>query len=214
VPASLDREGFTLAHHPVESPAWTDENWVARSYTPACVDLVRDLTGGAFATAFHAGVLLRDAAARDGAPAADFVHLDNTREAVMHFLERAVPAEVRARHERVRVFNVWRATTPPPQDVPLALCDQRTADARDWVIGETVEPTMAEGAPYIASLANPAHRWFFFSDLTPDEVIVFKGFDSDPGEPCGCFHGAFRHPDPGPVTKPRGSAEMRVFVLS
>ena len=72
---------------------------------------------------------------------------------------------------------------------------------------------MSEGAPYIASLDNPAHRWFFFSDLTPDEAIVFKGYDSDPAEPFGCLHGAFRHPHPGRVTVPRTSAEMRVFVL-
>jgi hypothetical protein len=213
VAPELDREGFALANHPIGTPSWSNESWVAESYTPACLELVRRLTGAAHAAAFHPGVLLRDSAGRDGAPAADFVHLDNTREAVMHFLERAVPTAIRARHRRVRVFNVWRATTPPPQDVPLALCDQRTVDPRDWVIGETVEPTMAEGAPYVASIANPAHRWFFFSDLTPDEAIVFKGFDSDPDEPCGCLHGAFRHPRPGRVTVPRGSAEMRVFVL-
>ena len=39
------------------------------------------------------------------------------------------------------------------------------------------------------------------SDLTPDEVIVFKGYDSDPAEPYGCLHGAFRHPSPGPVIR-------------
>lgn len=210
----LDREGFALARHPIENPDWTNESWVAETYTPASVELVRRLAGAAYAAPFHPGVLLRDAAGRNGAPAADFVHIDNTREAALHFFERAVPADIRRRYERVRVFNVWRATTPPPQDVPLAVCDQRTVDERDWVIGETVEPTMSEGAPYVASMANTAHRWYFFSDLTPDEVIVFKGFDSNPAEPFGCLHGAFRHPDPGAVTVPRGSAEMRVFVLN
>jgi hypothetical protein len=213
IPPEIDREGFALAHSPIGHPDWTNDGWVAQTYTPASVDLVRRLTGAAHAAAFHPGVLLRDSAGRNGAPAADFVHLDNTREAVQHFLERAVPSEIRARHRRVRVFNVWRAITPPPQDVPLALCDQRTLDEADWVIGETVEPTMSEGAPYIASLTNPAHRWFFFSDLTPDEAIVFKGYDSDPAEPFGCLHGAFRHPNPGRVTVSRASAEMRVFVL-
>jgi hypothetical protein len=210
----LDREGFAVARHRVESADWWNENWVAETYIPACIQLVRGLTGAAHAAPVHTGVLLRDSAGKGGAPAADFVHLDNTREAVEQFLEHAVPANIRAQYHRVRVFNVWRATTPPPQDVPLALCDQRTVDEADWVIGRTVEPMCPEGVPYIASLPNPAHRWFFFSDLTPDEVVVFKGYDSDPDQPFGCLHGAFRHPAPGPVTVPRASAETRVFVLT
>lgn len=210
----IDREGFTLARHPITKPAWHDEAWIDETYNPACTELVRRLTGAAFAVPFHRGVLLRDAGGGAAAPAADFIHLDNTREALEHFLERAVPADVRARYPQVRVYNVWRAITPPPQDVPLALCDQRTVDRRDWVIGRTVEPEFPEGVPYIAAMANPAHRWYFFSDLTPDDAVVFKGYDSDPGAPPGCLHGAFRHPDPGAVSTPRASAEMRVFVLS
>lgn len=210
----LDREGFAIVRHRVENADWSDECWLAEVYIPACVELVRSLTGAGHAAPMHAGVLLRDSAGREGAPAADFVHLDNTREAVAQFLEHAVPAEIRAQYGRVRVFNVWRATTPPPQDVPLALCDQRTVDEADWVIGRTVEPMCPEGVPYIASLPNPAHRWFFFSDVTPEEAVVFKGYDSDADQPFGCLHGAFRHPDPGAVAVPRASAEMRVFVLT
>jgi hypothetical protein len=210
----LDREGFAVTHHRIKNADWSNERWVTESYIPACVELVRGLTGAGHAAPMHAGVLLRDSAGREGAPAADFVHLDNTREAVAQFLEHAVPADIRARYRRVRVFNVWRVTTPPPQDVPLALCDQRTVDEADWVVGRTVEPMCAEGVPYIASLPNPTQRWFFFSDVTPDEVVVFKGYDSDPDQPFGCLHGAFRHPDPGAVSVPRASAEMRVFVLT
>jgi hypothetical protein len=213
-PPGLDREGFTLVRHPVEDPRWRDEDWVEQTYHPACTELVRRLTHAPFATPYHPGVLLRDAGGENGAPAADFVHLDNTQEALQQYVERVVPAEVRSRYPRLRVYNVWRAITPPPQDVPLALCDQRTVDREDWVFGRTVEPGLPEGVPYIASLANAAHRWYFFSDLTPNDAIVFKGFDSDPQAPFGCLHGAFRHPDPGPVTVPRASAEMRVFVLS
>jgi hypothetical protein len=213
-PSDLDREGFVLAHHPLGKPAWHDDAWVDETYNPACTDLVRRLTGAPYAVPFHRGVLLRDASGGAGAPAADFVHLDNTQEALAQFLERAAPAEIRERYGRVRVYNVWRATTPPPQDVPLALCDQRTVDRRDWVIGRTIEPDFPEGVPYIASMANAAHRWYFFSNLTADDAVVFKGYDSDSDAPPGCLHGAFRHPAPGAISTPRASAEMRVFVLS
>jgi hypothetical protein len=214
VPPDLDREGFTLVHRPLDRADWRDEHWIEQSYTPDCVELVRWLTGAGHAAPFYAGVLLRDSGGGDAAPAADFIHLDNTREAALQFLERAVPADVRAQYGRVRIFNVWRTITPPPQDVPLALCDQRTVDERDWVIGRTVEPNFPEGVPYVASVANPAQCWFFYSNVGLDDAIVFKGYDSDRDQPFGCLHGAFRHPAPGPVTVPRASAETRIFVLT
>jgi hypothetical protein len=210
----LDREGFTLVHRRLDHADWWNERWVEQSYVPDCVELVRVLTGAAHAAPFHPGILLRDSGGGDAAPAADFIHLDNTREAALQFLDRAVPAEVRERYRRVRIFNVWRTITPPPQDVPLALCDQRTGDEHDWVIGRTVEPNFPDGVPYVASVANPAQRWYYYSNVGLDDAIVFKGYDSDRDAPFGCLHGAFRHPAPGPVSVPRASAETRVFVLS
>jgi hypothetical protein len=214
LPPDLDHEGFTLVRQPLDRTDWHNERWVEQSYIPGCVELVRQLTNAAHAAPFHPGILIRDSGGGDAAPAADFVHLDNTRDAALQFLERAVPPDVRRLFSRVQIFNVWRAITPPPQDVPLALCDQRTNDERDWVIGRTVEPNFPDGVPYVASVANPAHRWFYYSDVSADEAIVFKGYDSDRDAPFGCLHGAFRHPAPGPVTVPRASAETRVFVLT
>jgi len=210
---SLDREGFVCVRAPVADPDWRNPDWVDGTYIPGCVELVRQLTGGAVAAPFHAGVLIRDSARRDGAPAADFVHLDNSVEGGARFVERAFSPDVLAGYKRAQVFNIWRAITPPPQDVPLALCDQRTVDQHDWVVGETIEPGF-DPAPYVISLVNPAQRWFYFSDLAPDEAIVFKGYDSDPNAPFGCLHGAFRHPEPGAVSEPRASAEARIVVLS
>lgn len=61
---------------------------------------------------------------------------------------------------------------------------------------------------------QPGAAVFFHSDVDPDGAIVFKGYHSAPGAPFGCLHGAFRHPDPGPVAMPRAGAETRVFVLT
>jgi len=211
-PARLEEEGFVLRHARVPDPNWRDADWIERIYVPSCIDLVRSLTGSVHAAPLHAGALIRDSSRRAGAPAADFVHLDNMPEAGIRFAERVFPAEILAAATRIRVFNVWRVITPPPQDVPLALCDQRHVDRNDWVVGETVEPDY-EGAPYIASLVNPAQRWFYFPDMTEDEALVFKGFDSAPDAPFGCLHGAFRLHETNCVAVPRKSVETRVIVL-
>lgn len=212
---SLEREGFVLSRTPAPAGAdFTDRQWVATAYAPQCLKLVQELTGAAHVAPFYGGgVLIRDTGNAKAAPAAEFVHLDQTRESIRPFLEQAADAEVRARWPRVKIFNVWRPLTPPPQDVPLALCDQRTLDPRDWVVGRTVEPNFPEGVPYVSSVYNPAQRWFYLSDLTPDDVVVFKGYDSDPQAPFGCLHGAFRQPEPPARAVPRASAEARVFAF-
>lgn len=209
---SLDREGFAIAKAPLAAPPrWRDAEWVERVYTPTCLDLVQTLTGAAHVVNYHPGVLIRDSSGKGDAPAADFVHLDNTREAALARLEEITTPEQRQAHSRAHVYNVWRAITPPPQDVPLALCDQRSLDEADLVIGHTVEPGMTEGVPYVISLHNPAQRWFHFPDVMADEAIVFKGWDIDPAAPFGCLHGAFR--GPARATVPRASVELRVFAL-
>jgi hypothetical protein len=43
------------------------------------------------------------------------------------------------------------------------------------------------------TLYHPAarHRWYCFSDMTPDEVLVFKSHDSDPARARRVPHCAF-----------------------
>lgn len=212
---SLENEGFVLSRTPApEGADFTDKAWVAEAYAPQCLKLVQDLTGAAHVAPFYGGgVLIRDTGNAEAAPAAEFVHLDQTRKSIRPFLEQAADAAVRERWKRVKVFNVWRPLTPPPQDVPLALCDQRTLDPGDWVVGRTVEPNFPDGVPYVSSVFNPDQRWFYLSDLTPDDVVVFKGYDSDPDAPFGCLHGAFKQPVTATGATPRASAEARVFAF-
>jgi hypothetical protein len=210
---SIAEQGFAVRQAPLEGADWTDEQWVTSIYMPGCVELVRELSGADYVVPMHNGVLVRDTGDVRRAPAAEFVHLDNSRDGLLEMAEGLIDAETRARFPRVTVFNVWRPLTPAPQDVPLALCDQRTLDPRDWVVGCTVEPALSVRAPYVTSIFNPAQAWWYLSDLTPDEAVVFKGFDSDRDAPFGCLHGAFRHPETPAGAVPRASAETRIFAL-
>jgi hypothetical protein len=212
--SSLAREGFTIAELDAGPGRYDDPEWVERVYVPACVELVRQLTGAKHVANFYPGVLIRDTGNPKAAPAAEFVHLDQTRESALPFYERAVDEDARTQFPRMQIYNVWRTLTPPPQDVPLAICDQRTLDERDWVVGRTVEPNFPEGVPYVSSVFNAEQQWYHFSDVRTDEVIVFKGYDSDRSAPFGCLHGAFKHAEAArSASVPRASAEMRVFAL-
>ncbi len=213
-PSSLEAEGFEVCRMALSGASWTDPQWIAQHYLPRACELVGELTGAAHVAPFYGGLTLtRDTGDPQSARAAEFVHLDQTRASVAPFLEMDASPEIRAKYRRVKIFNVWRPITPPPQDVPLALCDQRSLAESDWTIGRTVEPSFPDGVPYISSVFNPRQKWFYFSDLSLDEVIIFKGYDSDRTAPMGCLHGAFRNPHVPVGTIPRASVELRLFAF-
>ena len=58
-------------------------------------------------------------------------------------------------------------------------------------------------------LYNPAHRWHYFRDMRPDEVLVFKAHDTDPRRAGRVPHTAFTDPTCPPGTPTRASVEMR-----
>src|SRR5438552_4170222 len=69
----------------------------------------------------------------------------------------------------------------PPQDNTLALCDGRSVPgAQTMEFDVTIGPEDVPGNTFVARVCryNDAHRWYYFSNLTRDEVIVFKAFDS------------------------------------
>lgn len=213
-PPSVEREGFELHRLPIGSYDWYDQDWIDRVYVPRSVEFIRELSGAQFVSPMVGGAtLIRDSGKRDAVPVADFVHLDQSLQSVLPYVEQAADEETRKRFPRVMLYNLWRVMTPPPQDMPLALCDQRTADEHDWVIGRTVEPQVPDGVPYTASVYNPAQKWYFYPDVTPDDVIVFKQYDSRRDQPMGCLHGAFAYPAKLEGAVPRASMELRIFAF-
>ena len=62
-------------------------------------------------------------------------------------------------------------------------------------------------------LHDPDHRWCWFPDMTPDEVLVFKTHDSDPHRAHRVAHSAFTDPSCPPGTPTRASVEIRALAL-
>jgi len=122
--------------------------------------------------------------------------------------------------EEFVALDFWRTTNMggPLKHMPLALCDPMSIDGADII------PTALEGiAPggaltYHVSLAhNEDQHWYYYPDMTPDEVLVFKLFQlkkDDPSQPYrACFHTAFEDPTAPADSPPRQSCEHRVSVL-
>ncbi len=216
-PPRLDREGFTLLDRPFRDAAWVDADWIDRVYVPACLEMVRAMTDADFVGVVHPGVIRRraDPSRNDAAhvPPARFVHFDQSADSIGPMLAQAAGEDWRDRFTTVRGYNIWRCVSPPPQNTPLALCDQRSFDRADMVIGHLVEPGLDHSIEYVTATYNPAQRWWCFPQTRADQVIVFKGFDADTTRPMGCLHSAFDHPVPAPDAPVRESIENRVLAF-
>jgi hypothetical protein len=134
-------------------------------------------------------------------------------------LRRNLPpdeAEARLRGPRFSVFNVWRAFSGPPQDVPLALCDARTVAPQDkQYCSITMKAATGDLLTWenITYYHNQAHRWWYCPDMTRDEAYVFRSFDSAPGHAEQVPHSAFVNESCPASAPPRASVEVRVFAF-
>jgi hypothetical protein len=213
---SLDREGFALIPHASAVSDFEDLDQVGRLHPDEIATLVQSLTGADHVAITGPGVLrFSEKSGRAGAlnnsHPARFAHVDVSDATAQDFAARSNPKDMPPR--RFAQYNIWRAFSGPPQDVPLALCDARTVEANDLLLADAIFD--AKDAPLWSFESwvvahNPAHAWHWFSDLTAQEVLVFKTHDSDPARAHCVPHVAFDHPACPADAPPRASIEMRV----
>jgi hypothetical protein len=119
-------------------------------------------------------------------------------------------------YSRYALYNMWRATTPPPQDFPLAVCDARSVAPGDEVTVKAITKERSVGEirhDTTGYLYSDAHRWHFYPDMTRDEVLVFKAHDTDPSRPRRVPHTAFTDATCPAGVETRASVEMRGLAL-
>lgn len=75
--------------------------------------------------------------------------------------------------------SLWRPINGPVQDCPLAVCDGRTYSESSLVETDQVRRWHAGQTQY--ALFDPNMVWYYLSDQTDDEVLLFKNFDSMDG---------------------------------
>ena len=74
--------------------------------------------------------------------------------------------------------STWQPLRGPVKDWPLGLLDYRSVDAtEDLVARDVVYPTYDSESYQVYH--NARHRWYYLSNQMPDEMLVFKSFDSD-----------------------------------
>jgi len=247
--SSLDALGFMHRAHgsSLGLQEFADPARVTSVYYPEVVQLLRDVTDRS-ADVFifqhqlrRAGIDQETRVRLPGQvrvePPAGGAHNDYNRTAALRYLQEALglPGEAEAqevlRTRRVSLINVWRSVGPSPvKDQPLAVLDRTSCCKEDLISIRMVKPGHDSGV--CGARFSERHRWFYISDMTPQDVLLLKLFDDGPdvagrgggpelrGQEVGqgvvpTCHTAFRLPEPM-IPKgcpPRQSMEVRAVVV-
>jgi hypothetical protein len=219
---SLDREGFTLIQRKASWANESDPELMRDQYLEDMVPFIKSYFNASWVVPKRDAVIVRSA----GAPlpageghrplvtnrVAGFAHVDYSPIAGPMIAAREDQIQgipIRA-YSRLLIIQAWHALSPPPQDFPLAMCDGSTVLDTDLI--ETVYEGYGIKHKTWHVNYSPLHRWYYFPEMTSDEFILFKGYDSEDNcNPRGA-HSAFDNRRAYPNAKPRKSVEGRFFV--
>jgi hypothetical protein len=216
---TLDGTGFTLLAHRSAVADFADRAAVDARYRPEIIELIREVSGADLVLVNSPGILRFSersphSGVLDNSRPARFAHVDVSDPTAKAFAERAAPPGRRLK--RFVHYNIWRAISAPPQDVPLAVCDARSVAAADLLAADAVfdkpgEPEWSFEGLVLAHAAG--HRWHWFPDMHRDEALIFKTHDSEPGRAHCVPHVAFDNGACPRHAPPRASIEMRALAL-
>jgi len=204
---SLDEHGFCISRHRSALSDFTDAEKVRTVYAAEVAQVTSALTGADFVIPMGAQLRTSGKTGDRLQPPAAEAHVDFTT-ASANRLARALyekNAPDGPGYDRFIAFSLWRTFSPAPQDWPLALCDYRSVGDDEGVPNVKVDvPELPTGDALFAPIADedqlPAatifhhsdrHSWWYFPDMTADEVIFIKFHDSDHDRAWRAPHTAF-----------------------
>jgi hypothetical protein len=207
-PFTLDEHGFALGHHNTGITDWDRQYGHDSDYAGQVCAVAAAMCGSDFVIPMGGMIRTSGLTSATMQPPAAEAHVDFTTRSANKLAEMLYRARRPdgAGYDRFICFSLWRALSPPPQDMPLALCEGRSVRNEEGTANTKVDvdeipkgdalfaPIEGEEDMVAATIFHhsPDHRWWYFPDMTPDEVIFIKFHDSDHGRAWRAPHTAFR----------------------
>jgi hypothetical protein len=217
---SLDHEGFELLADETKVSDLYDDEAIKNAYLPEIEALLTRKFGASKVVTFDATRRSdRDTGAHnpDGnrGPVTQ-VHVDYTAtsgpQRAADILGKDEFARLTASGARILQVNVWRPIRGPVQRSHLALADASSIEPDDLIATDQIFPDRV-GEIYMMA-HTPSQRWYYAPEMTRDEVLLIKGWDSlEDGRARFTPHGAFNPLDVNENAPPRESIEVRTFVV-
>ncbi|KAI1407449.1 hypothetical protein F5Y13DRAFT_174873 [Hypoxylon sp. FL1857] len=244
---STDNSGFAVYKEPANEKTFTDDAAIRNGYYQEIEDLLKKRLPGIKKVVIFDHTIRRRTPDAARTPIQQ-VHVDQTPAAAEARVRRHLPKDEAEEllKGRFQIINVWRPIENPASDFPLAVIDWRTTKPDDFVPvdllypkredftnddrGKEVRPDESkwystEGyevrGETMSVAPSEAHKFYYQKDMTPDEVILLKCYDSwGEGEPQGrdgiavrTPHTAFIDPQTPPDAPGRQSIEVRCLVF-
>ena len=213
---SLDKSGFERVAHASALTDFSDDSAIRSIYYSESEQVLLKATGAEKVVVFDH--TLRDSLSGSRATASlrepvRRVHNDQTFVSGPRRVRDHLPTDEAAQRlkHRFAIINLWRPLDVVEQ-LPLALCDARSIAASDLVPSDLVYKDKV--GETFSFTHNPAHRWYYFPKLRPDEALQLKIYDSrDDGTARLTAHTAFEDPTTPEGAAPRRSIELRALVF-
>ena len=214
---SLEREGFVFVRHDTGVADFYDEEELRSVYYPEIDALVKRETGASRVVIFDHTLRVQDEGIRAERKVREpnrSVHNDYTEWSAPKRVRDLLPAdEAEALLQgRFAIIQVWRPTRNPVRTNPLAIADARSLRTEELIPSQRSYPGRI-GETYQITY-SPEHRWFYFPEMTRNEAIVFKVFDSEKdGRARFTAHTSFDDPTCSPDAPARESIEVRTLAF-
>lgn len=212
----LDTHGFVFVDHPTTVTDFTVEAQRKEIYDREIQELIKKHSGASEVVVFDHTLRIGDEATRTAinarAPVRG-VHNDYTENSAPRRLRDVLgDAEAEKRmQKRYAIIQVWRPIRGNVHADPLAISDGRSIPREGFILQQRRYPNRTAETYHIAY--HPSHEWFYFPDMTRDEALVFKVFDSNTGVTEFTAHTAFEDPNTPPDAPARESIETRTFAF-
>ena len=246
---TTDNSGFAVFDEPAKEKLFVDDSAVRDGYYKEVEELLKKTQPGVKKVVIFDHTIRRRTKDSPRQPVQQ-VHVDQTPEATAVRVRRHLPADEAEEllKGRYQIINVWRPIENPATDFPLAVVDWRSTTPTDFIPVDLMYPKRpdsvmddddrgkeklpdestwfsAEGyeakGETLGVAANEQHKFYYMKDMTPDEVMLLKCFDSRgqgmPGGTDGIAvrtpHTAFVDPDTPKNAPGRQSIEVRCLVF-
>lgn len=246
---TTDNSGFQVLTYPANEKLFTDDKAVREGYYKEVEQLLRDRIQGIKKVVIFDHTIRRRQKDAPRQPVQQ-VHVDQTASAAETRVRRHLPEDESEEllQGRYQIINVWRPIENPASDHPLAVIDWRSTSPDDFVPSDLLYPKRdsmdaddddrGKEAPPVkidrestegyevkgetmAVAPNKNHKFYYQSNMTPEEVLLLKCFDSyGEGRPngrkglaVGTPHTAFADPKTPADAPGRQSIEVRCLVF-
>lgn len=210
----IHKQGFQLVNSPTQIDNFEDETLVTGPYYAEVKEIVKKITGAKDVFVFDHTIRLGKTKSKR--KPAHHVHNDYTIRTAHSRAEERVGKDLFSSFSDRRMIqiNVWRPLVDIVHRSPLAFCDATSIDKDDFIPTNIHFPDTDHVGEIYALRKAKGQRWSYFSQMTHDEVVLIKGYDSlTNGVARFTPHTAFEYPDQDPSVPPRKSIETRTFAF-